>query len=360
MSVYKSKNSPYWQYDFRLQGLRFHGSTGQTSKRSAERVEAQRRADAALGPSKPRITLDEGFGRYWEQVAKTQASAATTEYQLANLIAGLGGSVAFCDVAQGDLHDYTLRRRAKVSDSSVNREVQLYRRVWKFLNRQRRFDLGDEPDWQALLFREPKERVRSLSDAEEARLFEALRADLQPFAAFAIMTGARMRAVIRLRWSDVDFDAREARLQMKGGGTHAIPLTPGAVALIANQPRVGPYVFTYVCQKSRAKRRAGQRYPLSLTGWRRAWGAALAAAGVSDFRFHDLRHTAATRLLRHTGNLKQVQQLLGHTDIATTARYAHVSKDDLRAAMMDMESRNSPGATDGGDAKSLSEKRNQR
>lgn len=344
MSVYKSKNSPFWQYDFRTQGVRFHGSTGQTSKRAAERVESRKREEAALGATKPAITLNDGFGRYWEQVAKTQASAATTDYQLANLIAGLGGATAFRDVNQGDLHDYTLRRRAKVSDSSVNRETQLYRRAWKFLDKQRRFDLGDEPDWKSLLFREPKERVRSLSDAEEARLFDALRPDLRPFAAFAIATGARMQAVIRLRWADVDFSARNATVQMKGGGTHSIPLTPSVIALIADQPRIGPYVFTYVCQKSRENRRKGERYPLSLTGWRRAWAAALAAAGVEDFRFHDLRHTAATRLLRDTGNLKQVQQLLGHTDISTTARYAHVSKDDLRDALSDMESRNSPVA----------------
>ena len=71
--------------------------------------------------------------------------------------------------------------------------------------------------------------------------------------------------------------------------------------------------------------------------------AALKAAGIKDFRFHDLRHTAATRALRESGNLKVVQQLLGHADIATTARYAHAMTDDVRdvmEAMEAMESRN--------------------
>ena len=61
--------------------------------------------------------------------------------------------------------------------------------------------------------------------------------------------------------------------------------------------------------------------------------AALTAAEIRDFRFHDLRHTFATRLLRQTGNLKLVSRLLGHTQIETTMRYAHVIDADLRAAL---------------------------
>ena len=60
---------------------------------------------------------------------------------------------------------------------------------------------------------------------------------------------------------------------------------------------------------------------------------ALAAAEVEDFRFHDLRHTFATRLLRRTGNLKLVSKLLGHSSIETTARYAHVLDEDIADAL---------------------------
>lgn len=338
MSVYKPKGKPFYHYDFRLKGVRFFGSTGQTTERAAKRVEAKEREAAALGRQKPTITIDEAFGRYWDHVAQRQPSAPTTFYQLGNLKDALGAKALISDIGMAQLQDYRARRRADVSDSSVNREIQLYRRVWKFLAKLRSYDMGDEPDWSALLYREPKERVRSLSAEEEARLFDALRPDLRPFATFAIATGARLKSVIRLRWSDVDLQSGTATLAVKGGGRHSIPLTPGMVALIADQPRVGPYVFTYVCQRSRGRRRKGQRYPLSESGWRRAWAAALAEADVVDFRFHDLRHTAATRLLRHTGNLKQVQRLLGHTDIATTARYAHVTDHDLRAALTDLES----------------------
>lgn len=56
-------------------------------------------------------------------------------------------------------------------------------------------------------------------------------------------------------------------------------------------------------------------------------------SGVDDFRFHDTRHTIGTRVLRKTGNLKIAQQLLGHTNISTTAKYAHAAIDDVREAM---------------------------
>lgn len=66
---------------------------------------------------------------------------------------------------------------------------------------------------------------------------------------------------------------------------------------------------------------------------RRPWSAALAKAEVTDFRFHDLRHTRGTRILRATGNLAAVKEALKHRSIKTTLRYAHASDDDIREAL---------------------------
>jgi site-specific recombinase XerD len=90
-------------------------------------------------------------------------------------------------------------------------------------------------------------------------------------------------------------------------------------------------------------RLAGQRYPYSKQGWDRTWRRMLKEAGITDFRFHDLRHTSATRLVRASGNLKAAQKLLGHARIETTARYAHVTGDDLLEIMENAHhSRHSP------------------
>lgn len=76
----------------------------------------------------------------------------------------------------------------------------------------------------------------------------------------------------------------------------------------------------------------GKRYPITMEGFKSAWRRYMAASGVDNLRFHDTRHTAATRILRKS-NIKVVQQLLGHEDIGTTAKYAHAMIDDVRAAM---------------------------
>jgi len=93
---------------------------------------------------------------------------------------------------------------------------------------------------------------------------------------------------------------------------------------------------------SRQKRRKGQRYPISKDGWRKVWKAALDEAGIEDFRFHDLRHTRGTRILRRTGNLAAAQKALGHKHIRTTLRYAHAFDDDVRNALKASESRTIP------------------
>ena len=79
-------------------------------------------------------------------------------------------------------------------------------------------------------------------------------------------------------------------------------------------------------------RRNGERYPYTITALRRRWEEAREAAAIGGFRFHDLRHTAATRILRATQNLATTAKVLSHRNLKTTLRYAHVLDDDIRKA----------------------------
>lgn len=101
-------------------------------------------------------------------------------------------------------------------------------------------------------------------------------------------------------------------------------------------------VFTYISRRRNAEKgiAKGTVMPITYQGLKTRWRRDREASGVTDLRMHDLRHTALTRLVRATGNLKLAQQLAGHKDITTTARYAHASLDDLREAMTLAESRN--------------------
>lgn len=346
MSVYRPAKSPRYHFDFQWKGQRYHGSTGCSSKRDAERFEADYRRKVALGEkTRPTITVEEACTTWQEMVGDHKRSAKNTLYQLGFLIAGLGGRRMLHDLTFKDVQDYAARRRAMVSDASVNREVQLLRRVVRW-TKPRGFDVPDI-EWKGLLAPEPL-RIRELSADEEGRLFAALPDNLKPIVEFALLSGQRRSEIVTLRWADVDQTGQRATVSVKGGGRHTFPLSGRMLAIIKAQPKICPQVFTYVClrpsppRKDRPRRVKGERYPFSAGGWARQWKRALKDARIEDYRFHDNRHTAATRNLRATGNLKAVSKLLGHTNVTTTSRYAHALEDDVRAMLSATESRTIP------------------
>lgn len=354
MTVYKPKNSKHYHYDFQFKGIRYHGSTGCQAKRDAERYERDRRTEAALGTKvKPSLTMDEAMGIFWEQKAKHDKDG-TIEGQLARLVAMIGPKKLLADITQHDMNVFVATRRGMkarrketlVSAATVNREIEAMRRACAYLE-----DGYSVPaiNWSKLKLPEPNGRVRELTDAEQAALFEQLPEDLSALAMFAMLSGQRRTAITTLTWSNVDLANRSARVLTKGGIWHRFPLSPQMIAILANRPKACPQVFTYECERSAPAKQGnpprvkGHRYPFSEDGWKRKWAAALKRAGISDFRFHDLRHTAATRVTRNSG-IHAAQRLLGHTDIKTTSRYSHVRDDDLLAAMIAAESRIIPGA----------------
>jgi integrase len=333
---FRKAGSPYWQYDRTItvagQRYRLRGSTGARSKPEAREVEeAEVRAARARilhGPAKVVLTLDQAIGTYCANVARHQPSWRTTRSQAKILRAGLGKATPLPDITAATLTEHIARRRAVVSNATVNREIQLLRRVLAYAGKNLAAAVPDI-DWRALALREPHERSRELTATEQARLFRHLRTDFHPLVRFCLIAGCRVGNAVRLEWRDVDFQARVIVLrEMKGDEHHAIPMTAQLLVLLANQPRVEGIdrVFTYAFRGGRKRR------PFTIAGWKKPWWAALTAAGIPDFRFHDTRHTALSRITRAKG-LKAAQKLAGHASITSTARYAHCEMDELREAM---------------------------
>lgn len=365
---FRDSKSPFWQYDFSIAGERERGTTREsTSAKAAQFVAArrtlmlQRQAAARMGittaTAKP-ITLFEACALF---ESKWPHLDSTTRYQIENLCALLcanGENRRLRDIGTPDFAEYRRQRQSRLgkhgralSGATINREVQLARRIWKHAAALD-YDVGKMPNWKAVILRRAEHNgTRYLSVAEEQRLLEALERvnpDLKLLAEFALLSGQRKSAIVGLRWNDVDESRREAKFILKTHGEskreHTIPLTTRMMDIIRSLPRVCEFVFTYECRrpsprrKDRPARMKGARYPFTSQGWTRQWHAALELAGVKDFRWHDLRHTSATRLLQAVNNLRMVQELLGHQSIQQTARYAHLSRADLRDGMQRTQS----------------------
>jgi integrase len=330
MSLYKPKGSQFWHYDFVVKGRRFHGSTRTKSKPVARKIEQAVR-DAAVDPAKikPDISIDEAFGAYFNEHGQHRKSASDIGGKLARLLAGLGKDTVLGDLTDDAIARYVARRRAQVADASVNRELTLMRAVCRRL--ARRYSIPDV-QWSDHFLEEPAEREPSLSQQAEQKLLEALPDYLIAPVLFSLMTGARLSTTINLTWDDVDYHAGLIVLRnVKGrraGEVHVLPLTPELLALIANERgKHEDRVFTY------RRTRSGEDAPLTATNWRRHWRKAVTAASLTGLRWHDLRHVAATRILRATGNLKLAGRVLGHASTTSTARYAHHDLEELRRAL---------------------------
>lgn len=356
MSVYKPAKSPYWHYDFQFNQQRYYGSTGCTSKREAEAFERRERHRAANPDHKrPPITLDEACGLRRDAI-EHKPGWRVARYMLRELIKGLGGKRLLSEITQMDLQRHFAKRRGGLSNASINREVEEVRAVW-IATKRARFDVGEMPEWKSFFLPVPSRPPRELSETtEEQALFDAIADDAYDVVLFTLLAGWRQAEVIGLRWADVDLGRAEAVTRIKGGDVIVRPLSPALVAIVANQPKVGPFVFTYECQKNKSSytdkrgrkhpaRRKGERYPMTVTALRVRWEKAISAAKVQGFRFHDLRHTAATRILRATQNLALTKEALAHKHIKTTLRYAHVLADDVRQGLSAAQSRNIPELT---------------
>jgi len=143
---------------------------------------------------------------------------------------------------------------------------------------------------------------------------------LTPVVLLAMNTGMRRNELLSLCWSDINFDARMLtvrRENAKSGKQRHIPLNAEALSAV----------------KQWQSQRGNSGRIFDVNGVKSAWGRLLEAAKVENFRFHDLRHHFASRLVMAGVDLNTVRELLGHADLTMTLRYAHLAPAHLAAAV---------------------------
>lgn len=228
----------------------------------------------------------------------------------------------------GTVEEYKIwRQRQGVSLVTINKELRF---LSTLINRAVEFKWIDSHE----LYRKPilvkgvkSERLRYLTEEEEGRLLDAIKDPLlKDIVVFALNTGLRKGEIINLKWDEVDLNLRCIVLgaeRTKSKRMHILPLNRKALEVIERRLREMrkdcPYVF----------HRGGKQ----VRCFKRAFRNALTRAGIKDFRFHDLRHTFASRLVQKGVDLYIIKELLNHADITTTQRYAHLKLDNMRKAV---------------------------
>lgn len=279
------------------------------------------------------MTFIMAASRYWGEVGQFHRNHVDTLRNLDWLQQNIGQTTPLSAITDSDIARLVAKRRGEgVSNATVNRSVcepmrailKRARRTWK--------QSVEEISWKDHFLREAQERIREATPDEERRLLSAMRGDYAPALRFALLTGCRRAEIVGLQWTAVDFFNQQITVHGKGDKKRIIPMTDAIYELLKQEHgNHAEAVFTYVAKMPRAE--AGTRRPITMEGFKTEWRRTRKRAGVENYRFHDNRHTALTRLVRATGNLKLAQKLAGHSDIATTSRYSHVTQDDLRAGM---------------------------
>jgi integrase len=166
-------------------------------------------------------------------------------------------------------------------------------------------------------------RCRCLNDGESERLLKAVKGTLRSLTQVALNTGMRRGELFHLKWKEVDFRNEIVRVvDSKNGESRELPMNETLRTTLKGIPRRLGSVYVF-------PGRTGEHLKDVSKGFKKA----LKAAQIEDFRFHDLRHTFASRLIMAGADLATVRELLGHKNIKMTLRYAHLAPHHKRAAI---------------------------
>jgi integrase len=182
--------------------------------------------------------------------------------------------------------------------------------------------IEDSPIRKVTKPREPRGRVRFLGDDERMRLLGACKQSqnpyLYPIVVVALSTGMRQAEILNLKWSDVDLVKGTVVLyETKNGEIRQVPIAGHALELLQNLDKI---------RRLDTKLLFPGKFAWKPIDIRTAWENAIKSAEILNFKFHDLRHSAASYLAMNGASLAEIAEVLGHKTLAMVKRYAHLSE----------------------------------
>jgi integrase len=227
------------------------------------------------------------------------------------------------DITRQDIVKLHLDRKASgAAAGSANRLLIMLRFIFNLALRWEVPGVKDNPTKNIPLMPENNKKERYLSQDEARQLYAAVCQSDNPMLQFIvpmlILTGARKREVLDARWDDFDLERRLWRIPTtKLGKPRHVPISDGVLSLLGSVPRSTEHVF--------ANPKTGKPYVSIFC----SWNTARKQARLPEVRVHDLRHSFASLLINNGRSLYEVQKILGHTQVKTTQRYAHLAPQTL-------------------------------
>jgi len=244
------------------------------------------------------------------------------------------------DISSNDIDDYKLFRLKQVKPATVNRELACLSHLFNLAKRQKRF-FGENPVSISRLLPEHNQVERILTKDEEVRLLDSSPPALQAILLCALHTGMRKNEILSLKWDNVDLNKKLITLEhtnTKSKKIRRIPVNSILRKILLEQKlKVGSSNYVFLSTKGSPYKRHDSL--------KQAYKGACRRARIKGLRFHDLRHTAATRMIESGASIVAVSRILGHADLKTTMRYAH-PEDTLKDAVEALATYNLDSFTD--------------
>ncbi|MBM1817414.1 site-specific integrase [Pseudosulfitobacter pseudonitzschiae] len=266
--------------------------------------------------------------KYLPFIDTYKKSAKTDVSLLKNHLLPALGRKYLDEITTDDIEKLVKRRiDSGAAPASVNRLTILARYMFNLAKTKWKIQgITENPTSAVNLLPVDNKRERYLSDDETVRLCDAVNRnqnkELRHIVAALILTGARRSEVLDATWNEIDFERRSWRItRTKGGTGRHIPINDQLMTLLRHMQKRNTGKSRYIFGNPKS----GKPYVSVF----HSWNTARTRAGLPDVRMHDLRHNFASLLINSRRSIYEVKELLGHTQIKTTMRYAHLSNETL-------------------------------
>lgn len=303
--------------------------------RWAQKVEADIRDGRFFRSAEAkRHTMGEAIDRYLTDVLPRKPRSEKQQTQQLGWWRTKIGNTLLSDVSPALIVKHRDALAKKTSPSNANRYFAILSHVFTVAMKEWQW-VEDTPFRKLSRLKEPEGRVRYLSDPEREALLKACQENSNPHlydaVVLALSTGCRKNEIVHLQWRDVDLDRQMFVLSnTKNGTTRSVPLTGHALERMKERSRIRKFHCDFVFPLEHKPK------PADID---RDFARAREAAGIEDFRFHDLRHSCASYLAMGGASLPEIAAVLGHRTLAMTQRYAHISQPHTAAVVARMNAK---------------------